>query len=214
MRSRARLSLETEAEASERATRSLRRDHALLEDEATVKAPFASWHNGEGALGALVESEAFDAKKRHVLARRAIDGLLHFALHWRHGVRIADYFHAASRIRDERIEWHHRKDRLDRARRVDASQWDWLADHRGHCGRGRRGIGVDDDDLVAVSHPSQGVKQVRGEKRIDPPKHVYPPSAHAPVARRYRDSSGLANAGTLREARDNGPGCLESGGRA
>src|SRR5580692_10601410 len=89
------------------ATRSLRWDHAFLEDEATIEAAFAGGNNSEGVLGALVEGEAFDANQRHVLARRAIHGLLHFALHWRHGVRIADDLHAARRIGDERVERHH-----------------------------------------------------------------------------------------------------------
>src|SRR6202453_2801944 len=98
------------------ATPSLRRDHAFLEDEATIEATFAGGNNGEGALGALVEGEAFDAKKRHVLARSAIDGLLHFTLHRRHGVRIADDLHAASGSRQQRNQRPHRQDTISPTR--------------------------------------------------------------------------------------------------
>src|SRR6185437_16788208 len=58
------------------AERSLRRDDALFEDEAAVEAPFPGGDNRESVLGALIEGEALDADQRHVLARRAIDGLL------------------------------------------------------------------------------------------------------------------------------------------
>ena len=87
--------------------RSLRWDDALLEDEATVKAPLTGGDNRESALCALIEGEALNAKHRYVLACRTIDGLLHLALHRRHSVRVADHFHAARRIGNERVERHH-----------------------------------------------------------------------------------------------------------
>ena len=44
-----------------------------------------------------------------VLAGGSVEHLLHFALHRRDGVGVADHLHPASRIRDESVERHHQR---------------------------------------------------------------------------------------------------------
>ena len=71
---------------------------------------------------------------------------------------------------DGLVERKHREDRVERVRRIGA----WQADHPAPDG-GRRKIGVDDRDFVAVAHRCQRMEQVGDEQRMDAAQHRYPP---------------------------------------
>ena len=144
----------------------------------------------KASRGAVVEGEALDAGERLAPADDAVDRRLDLLLHRRHGERIPGHLHPERRIGHERVERHHRQHRLDGARGRNAAHDDRLAGDGLHGGRGRRKIGVDDGDLVAVTHAAQSVEQVRVQERIDSPKH-----ACLPVVLSGRSLSGGSGAG-------------------
>jgi hypothetical protein len=96
---------------------------------------------------------------------------LRFTLHGRQGRCIADYFHAARRIVDERVERQHRQHRAHGTRRVRAVHSQQLAQHR----LPRDGIGgemgVADHHFVAVTHRGERVQDIGVQERIDVLQH-------------------------------------------
>src|SRR5690348_3194906 len=138
----------------------VRRDDALLEDEAAVEAPLAGLDHAIGLLREVVEGEALDRAHRHRLAFSGVDRPLHLGLDRRHLVRRVDDLHPERRVLDEAVERHHRQDRLGHpARRgaVDPKQFSKPRLPRHRVGRE---IGVGDDQVVAMAHRTQRIEYV------------------------------------------------------
>ena len=88
----------------------------------------------------------------------ALDDPLELAADRRHLLGVADHLHPEGGDLDERVERHHRQDRVDDANGVHAVDADQP------CRAAGRGIvGVDHGDLVAVAHRPERMQKVRSE---------------------------------------------------
>ena len=164
----------------------VRRDDALLEDEAAVEAPLAGLDDAIGLLGEVVEGEALDRPHRPRLPFRRIDLLLHLGGDRQDLGRLADDFHAQRRLLDERVERHHRQDRPRRPRGRDVVDAQQLADHRLARDQIGREIGVAEDDVVAMPHGAKCPQDIGVQHRIDRFQHyAIPPFLDLGRSRRH-----------------------------
>ncbi len=124
------------------------------------------WHQGERLAGACVEREALELAERDRVPFGPIDDRLKLLADLGHGLGIADHLHAGAGRVDEVVERQHRQHRFERPGRADPVQPDHAPAHAG-----RRKIGIDDRQLVAMPHGAQHVQQIGMKQRVDPLEH-------------------------------------------
>src|SRR5882762_1779386 len=86
-----------------------RRDDALGQGEAAIKATLTCLDDAVGILGTLIESISFDRHERPMLALGSIDLGLNLFLDGSHFQWGSDNLHASCSVIDEAVQRHHRQ---------------------------------------------------------------------------------------------------------
>src|ERR1700722_3339094 len=160
-----------------KAPRSLRRDHALLQNDIAVEAALAGGDQRETFAGALVKLEALQLAQFESRSLVLVDHGAELVEDGLFARRLADHLHAHAGVGRKTVERHHRQDKIQRLRRVERVEANDLRPRR-FSGI----IGIDDDDLVAMPHRAQDIEQVRRQQRIDILEHVILPVLFAGLA--------------------------------
>ena len=98
------------------------RDHALFEDEAAVKAPFAGGNHRIGLFGLLVKRHALHRTHGPVAALGLVDSGLHLLLDDRQFGGVTDHLHALDRRVHKAVQREDGEDCAHRLRNVRTVQ--------------------------------------------------------------------------------------------